>query len=95
MIIVGASTSLFCTVGFMNSFGVFQEIYVADKAHKGLYLAHGNPSTVAWLGAVAILFLFGISPAAGVLMDIFGPKVCSESPSPRPDQLYIAQGPTY
>ncbi|CAI7678945.1 unnamed protein product [Penicillium pancosmium] len=75
MIIVGASTSLFCTVGFMNSFGVFQEIYVADKAHKGLYLAHGNPSTVAWLGAVAILFLFGISPAAGVLMDIFGPKL--------------------
>lgn len=65
----------------MNSFGIFQEIYVQDKAHGGLYLANGNPSTVAWLGAVAILFLFGISPAAGALMDIFGPKVCRVSTS--------------
>ncbi|KAJ5767730.1 hypothetical protein N7533_000313 [Penicillium manginii] len=75
LIITGASTSLFCTVGFMNSFGVFEEIYGVDKAHGGLNVANGNLSTIAWLGAIAVLFFFGISPIAGVLMDIFGPKL--------------------
>jgi MFS family permease len=59
----------------MNSFGVFEEIYGVDKAHGGLNVANGNLSTIAWLGAIAVLFFFGISPIAGVLMDIFGPKV--------------------
>ena len=60
----------------MNSFGIFEEVYAADKKHNGLYLASGNQSTIGWLGAIAILFLFGSSPIAGAMMDAFGPKVC-------------------
>ncbi|KAJ5241777.1 uncharacterized protein N7469_000104 [Penicillium citrinum] len=75
LVIIGASTSLFCTVGFMNSFGVFEEVYAADKQHNGLFLANGNQSTIGWLGAIAILFLFGSSPIAGAAMDAFGPKL--------------------
>lgn len=69
LVILGASTCLFCTVGFLNSFGVFEEYYAANQ------LASSPQSTIAWLGAIAIFFLFSISVASGSILDMFGPKV--------------------
>lgn len=65
----GAFTCLFSTVGFMNAFGVFQEYYTHDL------LSSNAPSTIAWIGAVSIFFLFSISAGAGAMLDAFGPKV--------------------
>lgn len=53
----------------MNSFGIFQEYYAKNQ------LASNSTSTIAWLGAISILFLFGISVIAGAMLDAFGPKV--------------------
>ncbi|KAJ5774890.1 hypothetical protein N7457_009786 [Penicillium paradoxum] len=69
MVIFGAFTCAFCTVGFMNSFGVFQEYYTKNQ------LSSSSTSTIAWLGAAAIFFLFAISVGAGAMLDIFGPKL--------------------
>lgn len=69
LVITGASTCLFCTVGFLNSFGVFEEYYASAQ------LSQSSQSTIAWLGAVAIFFLFSISVVSGAILDIFGPSL--------------------
>jgi hypothetical protein len=63
-------------VGFLNSFGVFEDYYATAQ------LAHESQSTIGWLGAMAIFFLFLISTVAGAMLDIFGPKVM-------PTHLYV------
>ncbi|CEL10067.1 hypothetical protein ASPCAL13195 [Aspergillus calidoustus] len=68
-VICGASLSLFCSVGFINSFGVFQEYYLQHQ------LKDESESTVAWLGGVSIFFIFLGSVVSGSLMDLFGPTV--------------------
>ncbi|KAE8378275.1 major facilitator superfamily domain-containing protein [Aspergillus bertholletiae] len=67
--ILGSFTGLFCTVGFMNSFGVFQEYYSKEQ------LAGKPESTIAWLGAISIFCIFFISVFAGQLLDMFGPTL--------------------
>ncbi|KAJ5514940.1 Major facilitator superfamily domain general substrate transporter [Penicillium fimorum] len=69
LVIFGAFTCAFCTVGFMNSFGIFQEYYTNNQ------LSSNSTSTIAWLGAIAIFFLFAISVGAGAMLDIFGPAL--------------------
>ncbi|KAJ5385406.1 hypothetical protein N7517_003317 [Penicillium concentricum] len=69
LLIFGAFTCAFCTVGFMNSFGIFQEYYTKNQ------LSSSSTSTIAWLGAIAIFFLFAISVGAGAMLDIFGPTL--------------------
>ncbi|KAL2810053.1 major facilitator superfamily domain-containing protein [Aspergillus granulosus] len=67
--IFGAFLSLFCSVGFINSFGVFQEYYLEHE------LKDESESTVAWLGGVSIFFILFGSVVSGSLMDLFGPTV--------------------
>jgi hypothetical protein len=55
----------------MNSFGIFEEYYGRNQ------LSSSSSSTIAWLGAVSIFFLFSISMGSGAMLDIFGPKVKS------------------
>ncbi|KAJ6186837.1 hypothetical protein N7519_001745 [Penicillium mononematosum] len=69
LVIFGAFTCAFCTVGFMNSFGIFQEYYTKNQ------LSSSSTSTIAWLGAIAIFLLFAISVGAGAMLDIFGPTL--------------------
>ncbi|KAJ5894611.1 hypothetical protein N7495_006302, partial [Penicillium taxi] len=38
-------------------------------------LSETSQSTIAWLGAVAIFFLFSISVISGLILDIFGPEL--------------------
>ncbi|OJJ35998.1 hypothetical protein ASPWEDRAFT_28586 [Aspergillus wentii DTO 134E9] len=65
--LLGAFTGMFCTVGFVNSFGVFETYYAKYQ------LSDESESTIAWLGAVAIFFIFSISIISGPLLDLFGP----------------------
>ena len=74
LVVIGSFTSLFCTVGFLNSAGVFLEYYARDQ------LSSQSPSTIAWIGATAIFFLFAISPVAGAMLDAIGPKVGYQTP---------------
>ncbi|KAJ5691964.1 hypothetical protein N7462_001387 [Penicillium macrosclerotiorum] len=69
LVIFGAFSSVFCSVGFLNSFGVFQEYYAKNQ------LSNNSESTIAWLGAMALFFLFAISVVSGTMLDIFGPEL--------------------
>lgn len=80
LVIIGSFTSLFCTVGFLNSAGVFLEYYARDQ------LSSQSPSTIAWIGATAIFFLFAISPVAGAMLDAIGPKVRDVPPNVSNDE---------
>ncbi|KAF6812378.1 MFS monocarboxylate [Colletotrichum plurivorum] len=65
--VFGASLALFCTVGFLNAFGVFQEHYQA-------YL--GKPeSDISWIGSVSIFVLYLGAPVSGILCDRLGPTL--------------------
>ncbi|RAL06182.1 putative MFS monocarboxylate transporter [Aspergillus ibericus CBS 121593] len=67
--LLGAFCGMFCTVGFMNSFGVFLEYY------KTAQLSNESESTIAWLAALVIFFIFGVSVISGPLLDTFGPRL--------------------
>jgi len=61
--------ALFCTVGFINAFGVFQQYYKANM------LKDKSESDVSWLGSVCMFFLYLLAPVAGILVDRIGPTV--------------------
>ncbi|KAI3339259.1 putative MFS monocarboxylate transporter [Ustulina deusta] len=65
--VAGASLGLFCTVGFFNAFGVYQEYY-----GTGLLKAY-SASDISWIGSVAIFLLYIGSPITGILVDRLGP----------------------
>lgn len=67
---LGTAGVLFCTFGYANAFGVYQEYY---QTHQ---LRHNSPSTISWLGSIQIFFLFGGTLFGGPLFDRYGAKVC-------------------
>ncbi|OJJ50271.1 hypothetical protein ASPZODRAFT_149654 [Penicilliopsis zonata CBS 506.65] len=64
---LGGFCGLFCGVGFINAFGIFEEYYKANQ------LAAESDSAIGWIGSVAILFIFGASVVSGYVLDRFGP----------------------
>ncbi|TDZ27671.1 Leporins efflux protein lepC [Colletotrichum spinosum] len=65
--VFGASLCLFCTVGFLNAFGVFQQYYQTFLGK--------SESDVSWIGSVSIFTIYFCAPATGVLVDKLGPTV--------------------
>ncbi|KAI1490089.1 major facilitator superfamily transporter [Biscogniauxia mediterranea] len=66
--VFGASLALFCTVGFLNAFGVFQEYYKT-------YLPGKTDFDISWIGSVSIFLLYIGAPIAGFLVDRIGPTI--------------------
>ncbi|KAJ1323507.1 MFS transporter MCT family solute carrier family 16 (monocarboxylic acid transporters) member 10 [Microdochium nivale] len=64
----GAAVTLFCTVGFLNAFGVFQQYY-------STFLPGRSSSDISWIGSLSIFLLYGISPFGGVIVDKIGPTL--------------------
>lgn len=73
MVILGASLSLFCTLGFINAFGVFLDYY-----HRTL-LSNKSTFDISWIGSFATFVLMLGAPVAGVLVDKTGPVVRDRS----------------
>ncbi|KAF6793758.1 MFS monocarboxylate [Colletotrichum musicola] len=65
--VFGASLALFCTVGFLNAFAVFQE-------HYQTYLGKSE-SDISWIGSVSIFVLYLGAPVSGILCDRLGPTL--------------------
>ncbi|KAM3084668.1 hypothetical protein ACMFMG_003129 [Clarireedia jacksonii] len=65
----GAAGILFCTFGYINTFGVYQEYY---QSHQ---LQDRSPSDISWIGSLQVFFLFSGSAFGGPLFDRFGAKV--------------------
>jgi MFS family permease len=69
--------ALFCSVGFLNAYGVFQEYYKLNQ------LQNMSESDISWIGSVSIFLTYALAPLSGVLVDKIGPTV-----SPHPNQLF-------
>jgi MFS family permease len=72
-VVLGASLALFCTLGFINAFGVFLDYY-----HQTL-LSNKSPFDISWIGSFATFVLMLGAPVAGVLVDKTGPMVRDRS----------------
>ncbi|KAJ9142972.1 Riboflavin transporter MCH5 [Pleurostoma richardsiae] len=64
--ILGGTASMFCTMGFLNAFGIFQDYYSQNQ------LKSYSQSTIAWLGSVQIFFEFACGIVSGPLFDRYG-----------------------
>lgn len=67
--LAGAFGSMFCTVGFVNAFGVFETYYAENQ------LAHQKETDIAWIGAINVFCIFAGSVFTGPLLDVSGPEV--------------------
>ena len=67
--ILGGACFLFCSVGFINAYGVFQGFYRED------ILRNYSNFDISWIGSIAIFLLYLAAPVSGILVDKIGPKV--------------------
>ncbi|GES57729.1 MFS monocarboxylate transporter [Aspergillus terreus] len=67
--VMGAFFIFFCSVGFINAFGVFQDYY---ESHQ---LRNYSSFDISWIGSFSTFALFAGAPIAGILVDRVGPTV--------------------
>ena len=67
--IVGAFCSLFCSVGVVNAFGIFQEYY-----HSHQLRTYSN-FAINWIFSFTTFACFLGAAPAGILIDKIGPRV--------------------
>ncbi|KAK7985631.1 hypothetical protein PG988_003253 [Apiospora saccharicola] len=69
LMILGAWCCSFCSYGWLNSVGIFQQYYETGP------LSDYSPSTIAWITSLQIFFLSFLGPVIGRLNDTYGPRV--------------------
>lgn len=62
----GGFSILFCCLGFVNSFGTFEEYYLTHQ------LKDSTPDDVAWIGSTSSFLQFAVGAVAGPLFDRYG-----------------------
>ncbi|RAL03683.1 MCT family MFS transporter [Aspergillus ibericus CBS 121593] len=67
LVVLGSWCVLFCSFGWINSIGTFQEYYETDL------LREYSASTIAWIPSLQIFFMYAMSAVVGLLYDHFGP----------------------
>ncbi|EEP76862.1 predicted protein [Uncinocarpus reesii 1704] len=66
---LGTAGIAFCTLGYVNSFGVYQAYYESSQ------LRGHSPSQISWIGSTQAFFVFGGGIVGGPLFDLYGAKV--------------------
>ncbi|KAL4922782.1 major facilitator superfamily domain-containing protein [Aspergillus aurantiobrunneus] len=66
---LGTAGVMFCTLGYVNSWGVYQAYYHVNQ------LNGETMSAVSWIGSLQSFFIFGSSLVGGPLFDRYGAKV--------------------
>ncbi|KAF2021995.1 MFS general substrate transporter [Aaosphaeria arxii CBS 175.79] len=66
--LLGSFCCLFCSFGWINCVGVWQNYY---QTHQ---LREYSPSTVAWISSCEIFVMFVPGPIVGFVFDNYGPK---------------------
>ncbi|PNP54672.1 hypothetical protein FNYG_15615 [Fusarium nygamai] len=69
LVVLGAWCTSFCSFGWINSVGAFQEYYQNDL------LKQYSSSTIAWIPSLQIFFIMGMGPVIGKLYDTYGPRM--------------------
>ncbi|OBT38673.1 hypothetical protein VE00_10908 [Pseudogymnoascus sp. WSF 3629] len=66
--VLGAWCISFCTFGWINSVGTFQDYYEREL------LKEYSASTIAWIPSMQIFFMFAMGPIVGMTHDHYGPR---------------------
>ncbi|KAB5583438.1 major facilitator superfamily transporter [Coniochaeta sp. 2T2.1] len=66
--VLGAWCTSFCSFGWLNSIGAFQEYYQTGPLHQY------DASTIAWIPSLQIFFMMAMGPIVGKIYDNFGPR---------------------
>jgi hypothetical protein len=66
LVAAGAAGVVFSTMGYSNSFGVFQEYYAEHQ------LLGDTPDKIAWIGSVQSFLMFAAGSIGGPLFDRYG-----------------------
>lgn len=67
--LLGCAGAAFCSIGFINAFGVFQAYY------SETLLSNMSNSDIGWIGAINNFLLFAGSLVTGRILDMFGAVV--------------------
>ncbi|KAK2017351.1 major facilitator superfamily transporter [Colletotrichum eremochloae] len=68
LVVLGAWCTSFCSFGWVNSVGAFQEYYQNDL------LPNYSPGTISWIPSLQIFFMMALGPVIGQLYDNYGPR---------------------
>ncbi|EGY21438.1 hypothetical protein VD0002_g3526 [Verticillium dahliae] len=68
LVVLGVWCTAFCSFGWINSVGAFQEYYQNDL------LRQYSPSTISWIPSLQIFFMTATGPILGKVYDIHGPR---------------------
>ncbi|CAG9987522.1 unnamed protein product [Clonostachys byssicola] len=68
LVVLGAWCTSFCSFGWLNSVGIFQEYY------QNVLLSSYSSSVIAWIPSLQIFFMMAMGPVVGALFDRYGPR---------------------
>ncbi|KAH7131116.1 major facilitator superfamily transporter [Dactylonectria macrodidyma] len=68
LVVLGAWCTSFCSFGWLNSVGVFQEYY------QNNLLSDYSASTISWIPSLQIFFMMAMGPIIGTIYDRYGPR---------------------
>jgi hypothetical protein len=66
----GGAAIFFCTLGFSNTFGTFEQYYLTHQ------LQSQSASQISWIGSLSAFLQFFAGMVGGPLFDRFGARVC-------------------
>ncbi|OIW27880.1 MFS general substrate transporter [Coniochaeta ligniaria NRRL 30616] len=66
--VLGAWCTSFCSFGWLNSIGAFQEYYETGP------LRDYSASTISWIPSLQIFFMMAMGPIVGKIYDSYGPR---------------------
>ncbi|KAH9217959.1 major facilitator superfamily transporter [Leptodontidium sp. 2 PMI_412] len=68
LVVFGAWCTSFCSFGWLNSIGTFQEYYSVDL------LSQYSAGKISWIPSLQLFFMFAMGPIVGSLYDRYGPR---------------------
>ncbi|CAK7264705.1 hypothetical protein SEPCBS119000_001130 [Sporothrix epigloea] len=68
LVVFGAWCTSFCSFGWINSVGIFQDYYQTGP------LASYSSSTISWIPSLQIFFIMAMGPVVGRIFDAYGPR---------------------
>lgn len=66
--LIGAFFAIFCSFGWINCVGFFQQYYQENQ------LKHYSPSSISWIISLETFFMFFGGPFVGIAYDRYGPR---------------------
>ncbi|KAK0105967.1 hypothetical protein ONS95_004476 [Cadophora gregata] len=68
LVVFGAWCTSFCSFGWLNSIGTFQEYYSVEL------LSQYSAGKISWIPSLQLFFMFAMGPIVGSLYDRYGPR---------------------